>query len=213
MKITSIEPQKRNKDRFSIYIDDKFYMGVNQDVVLKHFLTKGMEVDEEFLNDVIKTEEKNKAINTACNYLGFKPRSEKEVRDKLRDKGFEDEIIEDTIDFLYKYKYLNDYDYGKALINDKKNFKKAGKNLLKQELYKKGIDKDMILELVEETYDYDEEYQMAYEVCLKKYKLIKNEDRNAIYRKLSSLLARKGYAFDIINKVIKEVTSSNIEID
>lgn len=213
MKITSIEPQKRNKDRFSIYIDDKFYMGVNQDVVLKHFLTKGMEVDEEFLNDVIKTEEKNKAINTACNYLGFKPRSEKEVRDKLRDKGFEDEIIEDTIDFLYKYKYLNDYDYGKALINDKKNFKKAGKNLLKQELYKKGIDKDMILELVEETYDYDEEYRMAYEVCLKKYKLIKNEDRNAIYRKLSSLLARKGYAFDIINKVIKEVTSSNIEID
>ena len=62
MKITSIEPQKRNKDRFSIYIDDKFYMGVNQDVVLKHFLTKGMEVDEEFLNDVIKTEEKKQLI-------------------------------------------------------------------------------------------------------------------------------------------------------
>lgn len=211
MKITSIEPQKRNKNRFSLYIDDKFYMGVDQEVIIKHFLTKDMEVDEEFLNDIIKTEEKNKAINTACNYLGFKPRTEKEVRTKLKDKGFDEDIINNTIEFLYKYDYLNDYNYGKLLINDKKTFKKAGKGLLKQELYKKGINKDIIEELVEESYDYDEEYSMAYEVALKKYKLIKNEDKNAIYRKLSSLLARKGYSFDIINKVIKEVSNNNIE--
>lgn len=205
MKITKIEQQKRNKDRFSLFIDDEFYMGIDQDVIIKHYLTKGMEVDEKFLNEIIKTEEQNKSNNTALNYISFKPRSEKEVRTKLKDKEFDEDIIDNTIEFLYKYNYINDYDYGKALINDKKNFKKAGKNLLKQELYKKGIDKDTIEELIEESYDYDEEYEMAYAVAIKKYNLIKNEDKNSIYRKLYSLLGRKGYAFEIINKVVKNV--------
>lgn len=209
MKITKIEPQKRNKDRFSLFIDDEFYMGIDQDVIIKHYLTKGMEVDEKFLNEIIKTEEQNKSNNTALNYISFKPRSEKEVRTKLKDKEFDEDIIDNTIAFLYKYNYLNDYDYGKSLINDKKNFKKAGKNLLKQELYKKGIDKDTIEELIEESYDYDEEYEMAYAVAIKKYNLIKNEDKNSIYRKLYSLLGRKGYAFDIINKVVKNIIDDN----
>lgn len=205
MKITKIEQQKRNKDRFSLFIDDEFYMGIDQDVIIKHYLTKGMEVDEKFLNEIIKTEEQNKSNNTALNYISFKPRSEKEVRTKLKDKEFDEDIIDNTIAFLYKYNYLNDYDYGKSLINDKKNFKKAGTNLLKQELYKKGIAKDTIQELIEESYDYDEEYEMAYAVAIKKYNLIKNEDKNSIYRKLYSLLGRKGYGFDIINKVVKNI--------
>ena len=207
MKITGLEKQKKNENRYNLYVDNKFFLGVDENVIIKHRLVTGMEVEESYLNNVIRTEELNKSINVACNYLGFKQRSEKEVRDKLKLKEFDEEIIDDTIEFLNKYGYLNDYNYGKALISEKQNFKKAGKNLLKQELFKKGIDKELITELIEESFDYDEEYDRAYKLAKKKYNSIRNEDKNSIYRKISSLLARKGYSFDIINSILKELNS------
>lgn len=73
------------------------------------------------------------------------------------------------------------------------------------ELYQKGVDKEIISEIIDEVIDPDEELQRALELAEKKAVSYKNDDRNAKYRKLSAFLARKGYSFDIISKVLKEV--------
>lgn len=138
-------------------------------------------------------------------YLSFKARTEKEIVDKLKQKGYNDNSIEYALNKLKEYNLIDDYAYGKAYIQDRQNFKKAGKRLIKQELILKGIDKELIDQLIEENVDEEEEYRRAIEIAEKKIKSLKGKDRNTIYRRLSGLLARKGYSFDIISKICKEL--------
>jgi Uncharacterized protein conserved in bacteria len=207
-RITSIEQQKKNPHRFSIYVDDVYFLGIDEDVLLKYSdkLAKGMEVDEEYLSKIVKAEEQNKATNCAINQLSFRSRSINEIKNKLKEKGYDDELIENSIEFLSKYGYLNDYEFAKALVKDKQAFKKAGKKLLQQELYKKGIDKALAEQVISESVDDQAEYERAMEIAEKKFRTFgSNEDKNSKYRKLSSLLMRKGYSYDIISNVIKEL--------
>lgn len=205
IKITKIEQQKKRKNRYSIFVDDEFAFGVDEEVLMKYSLKKGMELDDHEIEQVIKAEEQSKANNYALNLLSYRARSEKEIRDKLRRKGYEDNYIENTIEFLYRYNYINDLEFGMLFAKDRQNFKKAGKRVIMNELYQKGVDKEVISQIIDEIIDPNEELQRALELAEKKAVSYKNDDRNAKYRKLSAFLARKGYSFDIISKVLKEV--------
>lgn len=204
-KITKIEPQKRHKNRYNLYVEDTFALGVDEDIVIKYSLSPGKEVSDTFIEDVVKAEEVNKAFNCAVNLLSFRSRSTKELMVKMKQKGFEEESIQKAIEKLVYYGYLNDYQFSTQWVSDKQRFKKAGKNLLKQELYQKGIEKEIIEQVLQENVNEEDEYQRALELAEKKVKTLGKDDRNAKYRKLSGLLARKGYSFDIISKIMKEV--------
>ena len=214
MKITDIEAQKKRKNRYNIYIDDEFAFGLDEEVVMTCSLSIGMELTDSFIEEIIKKEEYKKAYNYAIRLLAFRSRSEKEIRDKMKLKGYEEQIINKTIDLLYDDKYLNDLEFGRSLIRDKQNFNGAGKNLLKNELYKKGLNKELINELIEENVSYEDEYKRALELAEKKNsKFSIKDDKNKKYRQLSGLLSRKGYSFDIISKVVKKVINNEDEFD
>lgn len=210
--ITSIEPQKKYKNRYNLYIDGCFYMGINEDIIIKNFLSVGMEVSDDFIEDIIRTEEYSKAFNSAINKLSFRARSKREIEKILQEKGYDGDIIKSTIQKLEKYQYLDDVAFATAFIKDKQNFKKAGKGLLKQELYYKGVDKKIINRLLTENITDEGEYERALELAQNKNLSFRTkDDKNSRYRKLSGLLARKGYSFDIISKVIKRVLYLNEE--
>ena len=67
----------------------------------------------------------------------------------------------------------------------------------------KGIDDDIIETVLVE--DKDDEYERALEIATKKHSSYKDDDRNKIYRKLGGFLQRKGYSFDIVSKILKEL--------
>lgn len=203
--ITMIEKQKRNKSRYSIYVDDKFSLGVDENTLIKYELRKGKEIDENFLEDVIKAEEQNKANNYAINLLSYRARSEMEIKEKMKSKEYESYIIDNTINYLKQNKYLDDKAFAISFTKDKKNFKKIGEQRIKQELFYKGIDKDTINDVLDELIDKDEEYKTALELALKKIKTsYKNDDKNALYRKLGGFLQRKGYSYEVVSRVLKE---------
>jgi len=70
-----------------------------------------MEVDEEFIEGVLLEEEKLKAKNKALKFLSYRMRSTKEVMDKLKREGFQDFIIQDTIDYLKNYNLIDDLQF------------------------------------------------------------------------------------------------------
>lgn len=204
-KITKIEQQKKRHTRYSIFLNEEFAFGIDKEILLKCSLQEGMELDEKDLKKVIQAEEQNKANNYALKFLSYRARSEKEIVDRMNQK-YEENIIKETIQFLKMHNYIDDYQFGVQLAKDKQNFKKAGKNLLKQELYKKGLKRDTIEEIIDKMVDNEEEYIRALELATKKANIkYKNDDKNVKYRKLSSFLARKGYSFDIISIVLKKV--------
>ncbi len=148
-------------------------------------------------------EEQIKATDYALNLISYRKRSETEILNALNKKGFDNEYIIHTINYLKENKYIDDIDFTKSFISDKQNLNKYGPNKIKHELYKKGISKEIIdLCLIP---DEELEYDMAMELACKKMKSYNNLDRNSIYRRLGGILQRKGYSYDIIVKVLDNI--------
>lgn len=211
--ITSIAQQKKNKKRYSIFIDGEFAFGVSEDILIKYSLVKGLSFEEDYINEVLMAEEENYTFNLMLNILSFSPKTEKQIRDKMKEKGYDEKLIDKVVDKLIYYKYIDDYDYGLRFIQDKKKFKKIGKYKLKQELYSKGIKKDMIDQLIEETYDEEDEVDRA--LLLVEKKLTSSKIKDLEWRdkkqKLGLFLSSKGYSWDIINQVML-IVEEDLEI-
>lgn len=205
MKITKIEPQKRNSKRVSIYIDDTFAFGVDMEVAYRTDLKEGKEVDKQFIESVIKKEEQFRANNYALNLLSFRARSEKEIYDRMLQKGYEPSVIANTIHYLKEQRYLNDKDFAEMFIKDKFELNRYGRNRIKTELLKKGVSKKLVNDLMEEVIHPDREYETARELAEKKMKSYQRDSKNAQHRKLSGFLLRRGYSYDIVSKVVKEL--------
>jgi regulatory protein len=211
LKITKIEPQKRNPKRVSVYIDGYFALDVDMEIAYNYDLKEGKEIDADFIESVVKKEEQLRANNYALNLLSFRARSEKEIYDKMLQKGYEPSVIANTIQYLKEQQYINDKEFAETFIKDKVELSHYGRNRIKAELLKKGIDKELIDELIEATIQANEEYETAKELAKSKIKSYQKDKKDVQYRKLSGYLLRKGYSYDIVFKVAKELIDVPIE--
>lgn len=209
-RITKIEYQKKNKNRVNIYLDDKFEFGIDLNVMIKYGLSKNMELEDEFISDILIAEDKIKAYNYAIFLLSRTSKSEKQLMLKMLDKGYDEELINITIEKLKTNKYIDDDDYSERFINDKINFSKCGKLKIKQALYNKGIDIQIIDEKLSMISNEDEIIR-AYELAEKKIRSLTKEEPLKRKIKLSNFLINKGFDYDTVNKVVKRLL--NVEND
>jgi regulatory protein len=128
------------------------------------------------------------------------------MRDKLRLKGYEDNSINKSIEFLKEYNFLNDRNYTKAFISDKLN--SVGSQKIKYTLIQKGIAKEIIDEELCKL-DHDNEKNAAFNIAKKKFDIIKKKenDNYKISGKLYRYLISKGYGYDVTSDIVKEVMS------
>jgi regulatory protein len=204
LKITSIELQKNNENRVNIFLNNNFAFGLDAFICYKYNLKTNMELDESFIVNILKSEERDKASNYAMYLLAKKDRTKKEIIDKLKDKGFDEDIIDCVLDKLLEYNYINDEIYCEKYINDKTKFSKYGINKIKAKLYAKGVDRDTIsTEIVK--IDNDLEFENALLLAKKKLNSIKESDKYKIKAKLSNHLISKGFAYDTIRKVFSQL--------
>lgn len=201
-KITKIELQQRNKERANIYVDDNFFMGVNAAIIYDLGLKKGEEIDEAKLKELIHKEGLSKAKNKAMSILNRTAISEKKLREKLSD--YPEDIVDTVIDKLKEYGFINDSDLAKRIANDNSNISRFGTNKIRQNLYKKGISKEVIEETLEDI-DQDEQLENAIYLARKRYEKLKSEDSRKAYQKLTQHLLYKGFNYDIVKKAINEV--------
>lgn len=206
-----MELQKRNSKRVSIYIDEDFAFGVDMEVAYTCDLKEGKEIDSKFVESVIKKEEQFRANNYALSLLSFRARSEKEIRDRMLQKGYESSVIEKTIRYLKEQRYVNDREFTEAFIKDKTELSHYGRNRIKTELFKKGISKELVDELIEENIQSDMEYKTVKELAESKIKSYQKDKKDAQYRKLSGYLLRKGYSYDVVSRVVREVINAPVE--
>ncbi|WP_099187422.1 recombination regulator RecX [Tepidibacter mesophilus] len=206
-KITKIEEQK-NTDRVNLYVDDEFFMGLYKDLVYTLKLKKGNEIDKDSIEKIIDDEMYLKAKNKALSILSRSSQSQNNIIYKLSKNEFDEKTIERVLDFLKKYKFIDDENLAKSIVKDKLNINKYGKNKIKQTLYSKGIDSLTINTAIECEIDDEKEFENALYLGNKKYQKIKNEDKNKIYQKLSNHLTYKGFGYDIVRKVVNKIMNT-----
>lgn len=203
-KITKIEYQKNNKNRVNIYLDDCFAFGVDLNIMIKYSLIKNMELDDNFIEEILKAEEEINVYNYALSVLSRSAKSEKELKAKMKEKGYDNQFIDNAVFKLKKQKYLDDERYSEMLINSKINVSKYGKRRLKESLYEKGIHKDIIDEKLNQLSEEDE-FERAYLVGAKRLKSLKDEDTRKKSIKLSNYLINKGFEYSTVKKTVSKL--------
>ena len=210
-KITKIEIQKKDKERVNIHVDDKFFMAIYAELIYKFNIKKGDLIDKNYLKKILDDEMYIKAKNKSFNILSKNDQSEKILRDKLS-VDFDENIIEKVIDFLKENNLIDDESLAKKIVNTNVNLNRYGKNKIKQNLYKKGISSDVINKSMNDLNE-DIEFENALYLAKKRYEKIKNQDKNKIHQKLYQHLAYKGFDFNTIKRVLKEVIVDYNEYD
>ncbi|KPK99417.1 MAG: hypothetical protein AMJ91_07865 [candidate division Zixibacteria bacterium SM23_73_3] len=192
--ITKIEQQKKNPRRRSVFIDGKFAFGVDEEVVSKLGLEKGEGLTESKIKEILIQKDENEAKQVALRFLSFRRRTEKEVKDKLKKKNFDERTIKSTIDKLKGYDLINDFEFATAWVKERLAHKPRGKKLLRQELWKKGIKKEIIDQVTEELCQNEE--KSASELMEKIKKRYRNLEPQVARRRMLSLLLRRGFSYE-----------------
>ena len=157
-RITSIEVQKRNPRRANIYVDGEFALGLALIEALK--LSKGQVLTEADIEGLRAADEKERAHEAALNFLSYRPRSEQEVRDRLQEKGFVPEAVDEAVARLLRAGLIDDEAFARFWVDNREQHRPRGAYALRHELGQKGIESRIIDELVEQI-DEDANAYMA----------------------------------------------------
>ena len=209
--ITQILVQQKRKNRCSIYLDEEFGFGLHQDVVFQFGLKKGDSLTEDQIEKILYSEEKKKAKERALNFLSYRDRSEKEMRTKLKQVGFEEKIIDLVVKDLKRLKLIDDEKFAMAFAKSKLITRPMGEFLLKQELVQKGISRELIEKTVEQIYEKNDPLNVALELAHKRKKLVTNLDELKAKKRVSDFLLRRGFSWDIVSQVIEQWEDLNVE--
>jgi len=204
MRITALEPQLNNPDRINLFVDGRFLMGVNAIIVLQMGLRLEQELTPEELEWLHSEEIEQRAVDRALNFLSYRPRSREEVRRYLKRKETSPEIIEAALARLDRLDFVNDRTFAGFWIESREHFSPRGARALKNELRMKGVERDVVDELVSDEQDEERALRAGRK---KATTLIHNTDIDyATFRnRLGSFLQRRGFGYQIVTKTVREL--------
>ncbi|KMJ57380.1 recombinase RecX [Bacillus sp. LL01] len=209
-KITKISVQQKNKERFNIFLDEEYAFAVFEGTLLKFQLVKGKELDELDIEEIVFSDQINKAYNTAVHYLSFRMRTAKEIEDYLKEKEYEPFVIKEIVVKLREQGYLNDSEFAIAFVRTQVNTTLKGRGVIKRELLEKGVDKGVMEEAVESEFGTEKELEHAVKLVHKYAPKYKKDSFKIMIQKVEQALMRKGYSFSVIKVAIEE---AELEVD
>ena len=139
----------------------------------------------------------DKIKNRALKILGSRTFSEKEMTKRLTSKGETQEDAEETVKWLVELGYINDNDYATLIVRHYSG-KGYGMARIKDELYKRGIPRDLWDEKLA-LLDGDEMTDTALEFLKKK---LRGSDDKDDLRRASAALVRRGYSYEDVKSAI-----------
>lgn len=203
MKLTY---KKGKQDKIHISVDGEYSFTVDEAYFLSMGIWNGKEVDSDELDEIGETVNVRRAYNYAVSLLSRRDHSEKELLNKLSVKGYKDGA-EKAIEKLRSGGYVSDERFARLYVRELHTVKKYGKKRIEQELYRKGIDRDVVSMVLSET-DFDEGELVT--LIERKY-LRYLSDEKGIQKTVNSLL-RMGYSYGEIRDALR-IINENAELN
>lgn len=210
MKITSVEPQKKNPKRFNIFLGGKFGFGADVDTVVSKRLVVGREFSEQELEEILLETEVGKLMERVYKLLVVRARSEKEIRDYFRRKNIENKVkdreqisellIDLVVERLKQKGLLNDEQFARDWVEARRKSKHKGKIALKMELFQKGIDSSIVDEAL--VIDEEGERLLAEKAIEKKLRVWRDLEPVKLKRKVIEYLMRRGFEYQVALGVV-----------
>jgi regulatory protein len=212
-KIQKTQTVKKSPSKVKVSFEENTYIiSVN---TFAHFaLYDGKEIEDSELEEILVHDLRSDLFERCINYITYSPRTQSQVRDYIRkylkkigvlELNIDSEnLIEEIIEKLKEFKYINDYDYAELFVKSRIKNKPKSRYFLLSELLSKGIDKELANEVLDSLMP--DSLEMLKRVYEKKFRdePITFEDKKKI-----SYLQRKGFLWDDISQFVNSFNKKN----
>jgi regulatory protein len=209
MVITKILKSRGGRNIYEVFVDDKPCLTVGETTLASSGFYTGKVVDARALENVIQADARERAHQTAVNFISYRPRSSKEIIDKLTRKGFAQELALEEVDRLRELNLLNDLTFARMFVRDKLLGKPMGKALLRRKLLEKGIAFQISERVLKECVTEEEEQKAAEVLATRKMKVSRTRfsalDPSARRKRLIDYLLSRGFSQDIAYKTARSM--------
>jgi regulatory protein len=195
---------RERRGRAQVFVDGEFWAEIDPDVAVERGLREGVVLSLEELDEARSAGERALAMNRALNILGYRARSEKEVRDRLRRYGYGEGTVEGVIGRLKELGYLEDEDFARFVAREKS--RRYGPRRISAELRKSGVDAELAREVVDEEFSGRSEIEEARSIAAQRYN---RGGSDADARRVYGFLVRRGYSSEVCAEVAREYRESS----
>lgn len=202
--ITALSPTKRDPSRQTIKVAGKAVATMNTRRITDLGLEIGMPWTPALAAAVEQAAAFDKVMRAAMNRLSRRAMSRFQLRRKLTDRKleFDPAVVDAVLDRLEELDLIDDEAFGRALVAEILRGKPAGPRLLRAKLMQRGLDRNLIDQLIsEQTPDADG----ALDLAQKKLRSLMRYDPPTRKRRLWSMLARRGFDGDTIESALSRL--------
>lgn len=204
--ITALVVQTGDQERVNVFVDGEFALGVSVYVMQDEQLHKGKVLSQSDWDRLEQAERGSRAWNAALRLLEVRPRTEHEIRDRLRRKEFLPEQIDRVIGRLRELELLDDAQFARLWVANRQNLSPRGAHALRQELRAKGVDRVVADDVIANSTDAESESAACAEVARRAlHKYANAPDRATFQRKLGGFLQRRGFSFETMKPILAEL--------
>lgn len=201
-----ISHSKGRGKKIHLFIDDEYMLTTNIDFWASHFYKDGSEITEEQWQKLVDSVNYKKAIDKCYNLLSRRDHSVYELKTKLL-RTVDEKNAELALDRMLELGYLDDEKYARRVVDYLLNKRNMSSSFIKQELYKRGIDADIISSAMQEAHI--DNVPSVIELIQGKYnnKLSAENGRE----KVVAALMRKGFSYSDIKEAFYRIENDEID--
>lgn len=210
-KIRAVE--RDAKGRYLIYCEgeEEPVLTVHEDLLIRHRLFKGTELDEEKLAGIGREADEYEAFRAALASLGRGGRTRKELAMYLKRRGYAEPVVRAALERLAHEGWLDDSRYAREFARVRAEGYYKGRNLIRSELLRRGIGRSEADEAIRGL-DPETERRAAVEAALRKWPAIKGERRDRV-RKLAQFLYRRGYPGSVVREAVRAAAGDGADAE
>jgi regulatory protein len=199
--VTAIEPQqRRGGKRVNVFLDDRYALSLKLE--LADSLRVGQFVSADQFEALHRSDERGRALDTALQLLGYRPRSEKELRTRLTSKGFTGDVLEHVIARLRELKLVDDQAFAAYWVEQRQGRNPRGRRLIDRELRMKGVAADTVTQAFDSSSD---DSELAYRAGQKRAAALASLDGRTFQQRLSAYLQRRGFDWEAISTAVRRL--------
>lgn len=203
LEITSVSPQKKNPDRFSLFHADIFLTGISSQTLLDFSIKKGDQLTVSLLQKLKNAEEYQSVKERCFRLLSGRDHGATELERKMKAKGFSSSVIEPVLDELKSKGFLSDLKYAEKFAHDKHHLNQWGPRKIEAALFKKGIPRQVTQKVLENLSKDLDPQQICVDLLMKRKKhFLREAEPFKQKQKMFRYLTGKGYEPAPVKKAI-----------
>ncbi|NMB55694.1 MAG: hypothetical protein GYA15_13445 [Leptolinea sp.] len=201
-RITALQIQKHNPHRLSVFLDGEYAFSVER--IVAAWLSVGDEVDHPKIEALLHKDEHERAFLRALQLINVRPRSTREVSERLERAGYGEGTIQEVLDRLKNSGLINNANFAHTWVENRCTFHPRSKRILVLELHQKGISDSEIQSAVNNL----DEVSLALQLARKYASRCKDLPFDKFRQKMYGYLSRRGFEYEIVAETIQKIWQS-----